>query len=781
MRRAAEKEHALAERLKREGNSDDIGVSAFDAESRLRELKRDRRTAENKSSSYSTKGMFKAAYSTDLLFLVDTTGSMQPYIDEAKKQVLSIADEIKREFLNDAEVRIAVVAYKDHADTPNVQFLDFTPEVDMVRTFIAGLYADGGGDTPEDVLGGLQQAINASWKQQTRCIVHIADSPPHGRTLHDLPDPDDDYPQPGSEPHHLTFSSLLTNMIALSINYTLLRITNLTDRMAFEFFREYLASSAAGMVHVSNRYYSEAYYQGRTARSRFPSPSRASSLYSTKGSLNFEELELGTSYSALRGLVVRTVSSSASRTAVRLSATPSRRTFGTSKLGKGLSAIKEDEKDTPDSVDVRLDTSRPHWDRRDWLDETLMVEGFSPDVGVHSATTLDEMMMSDDNFKMSVTVFTIRKRSTPFAQGAFRVAFYARTRNSTTRYVVKSFKRKGKKLAHLTEEMRCQALCKAFALEFNAFSGEVPSIDFLVTTCLEDKAKTATTSGHNCLSLEPFIEGTYVKYNGNRGYVNSDIPNDPFNQAAQAFSHFTFERSKGQLLVSDLQGSGSVFTDPIIHTLDHKRFMLSDGNLGEDGFKFFFATHVCNDICRRLQLKSTKYMFASRKFEFRQVWPAVNNTTCCANVLCGHILRLFDARRSDKYPGHYWCPNCWPQLEIFTTKMLCVAPGLHHEFEVSTFFYESQGQRRPRKCPEHRGEGDSVARVATMTTSAWERSKTAMSERLHSSPLSPEGSLPRSSVPTEGLRSMAAAKTRKKTMLRRSLSNLKSMMSSSKD
>src|SRR5437667_3680730 len=103
------------------------------------------------------------------------------------------------------------------------------------------------------------------------------------------------------------------------------------------------------------------------------------------------------------------------------------------------------------------------------------------------------------------------------------------------------------------------------------------------------------------MSLELFIEGAYVKYNNNCGYVNEDN-DDRFNQAAQAFSHFTFERSRGRFLVCDLQGVGHVLTDPAIHTLDPRRFKLADTNLNKEGFKFFFSRHVCNSICRELRL-----------------------------------------------------------------------------------------------------------------------------------------------------------------------------------
>jgi hypothetical protein len=351
------------------------------------------------------------------------------------------------------------------------------------------------------------------------------------------------------------------------------------------------------------------------------------------------------------------------------------------------------------------------------------VEGFSPDAVVHGASTLNDMIANDKNIMMSFTELTIHKRLRPFAQGGLRVAFFARTAASTNRFVVKSFKRSGKRLAHLAEDMRCQALCKAFALEFNALSGEDHSIDFIVSTCLKGKSGMAT--GDECLSLEPFIEGTYVKYNNNWGYVNEDNPDDRFNQAAQAFSHFTFERSRGCLLVSDLQGVGHVLTDPAIHALDPERFKLTDTNLGPEGFKFFFATHACNHICRKLQLKSSASMIISGMYEFRKNWPSMDNTVCCSNKLCGMIVRLASAKKSDKFPGHHWCDACWPQLSSSMVKWTCVAPGPYHEFDVSEFFYMSQGRRTPRKCPEHREKDVALSRISVVGDDHWNKLKSA--------------------------------------------------------
>ncbi|KAJ7486421.1 hypothetical protein B0H11DRAFT_1805854, partial [Mycena galericulata] len=709
MRRLAAEEHAIAEWLKSEGGA--LELSSTEARLRALQLHREVLAPSAKlMRRRSSVGLFKATYSTDLLFLIDTTGSMGGSIDAAKEQVKSIVNDIKLAFLNEADVHIAVVGYKDHADSPNIQFLDFTESAERVRSFLTQLTAIGGDDTPEDVLGGLQQALNATWKHQTQCIIHIADAPPHGRTLNDMADTSDDsYPNPGSEPHGLTHEPLLKWMVGLHINYALLRINGSTDRMAFTFLKAYATASPDCKLHQSNSYYSEANAMTAVRGGEF-------TKCNAKAGLFFEELELGTSYSALRHLVVKSVTISASRTAVRATMSMARTRAGTDrKLDTQFAAIEEDDVD-----DVPLEADTPGW-----LNETLMVEGFSLDVVVHGPSTLNDMMAHDDNIKMSITELTIHKRSRPFAQGTLRVASYARTAASTNLFVVKSSKLAGKKLAHLAEDMRSQALCKAFALEFNALSGEAHSIDFIVTTCLKGKAGTIS-GADECMSLEPFIDGTYVKYNNNCGYVNEYIPDDRFNQAAQAFSHFTFERSRGRFLVSDLHGVGHVLTDPVIHTSDPKRFRLSDTNLGQEGFKFFFATHKCNGICTKLGLKSGAAMLMSGSYSFRESWPSMDVTVCCSNKLCSKIVRLASIKKSDKFPGYSWCDGCWPQLRATTVKWICVWPGPHHEFKVSKFFYESQGRSTPRKCSAHRDSEDTaVSRKAVVGGNFWARLRSA--------------------------------------------------------
>ncbi|KND91556.1 Alpha-protein kinase 1 [Tolypocladium ophioglossoides CBS 100239] len=688
-------------------------ISAADAKSRLSELKSEVARANAALPPRGKSDLFKESCSTDLLFLIDTTYSMSSYIEAAKDQVRSIVKEIKDAFLNESNVRIAVVGYKDHDDDPNIEFLDFTTSVTEVHIFLSTLSASGGGDIPEDVLGGIRKAINASWKQQTRCLVHIADAPPHGHTLHDYKEEDDSYYQTASEPHGLTHENLLERLVELKVNYALLRINSSTDRMALKFSKVYSTASAGAdaKLHDKNAYHT------MIADSLILAKSRAKKT-ATGTSPLFEEMQLGTTYNALRHLVVSTITASVSRTANRLSLAFSRskgstgrapgpRGFKSSGLAAGLAAIVEDRTVTASSprTDVPLETAPPCWNTPEWLDQTLAVEGFCLDLSVHDADTLNAMMDNDENIKLGLVKLNIAARSKPFAEGSVRVAAYARPASTTSKFVLKSFKDPEESLANLVEDMRMQALCKAFALEFNGLVKFSQPIDFITTLCLEDKSHASKGN----LSLEPFIEGEYVKYNSNGPYVLDDDDN-PFNEIAQAFSHFTFERSWGHFLVTDLQGVGNSFTDPAIQTLDPERFKLGPTNLNEEGFKFFFAMHTCKENCRKLGLLSNKEMIMSRNFSFRKTWPAMDPTVCCSNKLCRKIIRLATANKSPAYPSCNWCDGCFPQLKATRTEVTCAAPGSKHKFEVSMFYCESQGEECPSVCEEHR-EDTTVATV----------------------------------------------------------------------
>jgi uncharacterized protein YegL len=118
----------------------------------------------------------------DVVFLIDTTGSMSGEIREAKERVKQLAEAL-REIRQGERVRIGVVAYRDRGDAFITRVSDLSEDVEVSYRFLASLRAEGGGDSPEDVLSGIASAIHEiSWSPDLEAehqVFLIGDAPPH--------------------------------------------------------------------------------------------------------------------------------------------------------------------------------------------------------------------------------------------------------------------------------------------------------------------------------------------------------------------------------------------------------------------------------------------------------------------------------------------------------------------------------------------------------------------------------------------------------------------------
>lgn len=114
----------------------------------------------------------------DIVFVLDTTGSMSEEIDALKGTIAEVADSLRR---NNARPRLGLVEYKDITDGYVTRLHQMTTDVDAFTERVASLYADGGGDTPEHVNAGLKVAVDKiHWNPDSvaRLAFLIGDAPP---------------------------------------------------------------------------------------------------------------------------------------------------------------------------------------------------------------------------------------------------------------------------------------------------------------------------------------------------------------------------------------------------------------------------------------------------------------------------------------------------------------------------------------------------------------------------------------------------------------------------
>ncbi|XP_075454422.1 transient receptor potential cation channel subfamily M member 6 isoform X3 [Ascaphus truei] len=114
-------------------------------------------------------------------------------------------------------------------------------------------------------------------------------------------------------------------------------------------------------------------------------------------------------------------------------------------------------------------------------------------------------------------------------------------------------------------------------------------------------------SANQWLTIEKYMTGEFRKYNNNNG--DEITPTSLLEETLLSFSHWSYEYSRGELLVLDLQGVGENLTDPsVIKPEDkHTRGMVfGPANLGEDALTNFVSKHRCNSCCRKFKLPDLK-------------------------------------------------------------------------------------------------------------------------------------------------------------------------------
>ncbi|WP_171074836.1 vWA domain-containing protein [Nonomuraea basaltis] len=115
-----------------------------------------------------------------VLFLIDTTGSMGDEIGRLTASVDSVASRIAK-LPAEPELKLGMTLYRDKGDEYVTRTTDFTADVETFREQLAEVRAEGGGDTPEDLNAALAEALaKPAWHEDAvKLVFLIADAPPH--------------------------------------------------------------------------------------------------------------------------------------------------------------------------------------------------------------------------------------------------------------------------------------------------------------------------------------------------------------------------------------------------------------------------------------------------------------------------------------------------------------------------------------------------------------------------------------------------------------------------
>ena len=121
--------------------------------------------------------------SMEMVFVLDTTGSMGGLLTGAKERIWGIINEVMQTS-KVSSVKVGLVAYRDRDDQYVTQVLPLTEDLDKVYSTLMNYEADGGGDEPENVRRALADGVSkAGWSQPSsgnaQILFLVGDAPPH--------------------------------------------------------------------------------------------------------------------------------------------------------------------------------------------------------------------------------------------------------------------------------------------------------------------------------------------------------------------------------------------------------------------------------------------------------------------------------------------------------------------------------------------------------------------------------------------------------------------------
>ena len=171
----------------------------------------------------------QATTSLDLLFILDVTGSMQPYLDEIKKNLINIITGIEEQCPG-IDVNLGFIGYRDFGE--KYTDIEFNKNHTLIKEIINKLKTSGGKYyyPDEDVAFALDLALNKGWKSNAKLAVFIADAPGHGLKYggHEVED---------MFPKRREIDEMISEFVERGISLFCLKITNKTDIM-FKVFED---------------------------------------------------------------------------------------------------------------------------------------------------------------------------------------------------------------------------------------------------------------------------------------------------------------------------------------------------------------------------------------------------------------------------------------------------------------------------------------------------------------------------------------------------------------
>ena len=638
----------------------------------------------------------------DIMFIMDLTGSMSIWLNEAKANITNIIKEIT-ENNPGSKIRASFIGYKDYEskdETREYFVKEFTENIKEINDYIQNLNCSGGGDLPEDVVGALKQALEMKWESEAKYAILVCDAPCHGKSYHDLRY--DTFEE--GDPDGTTLEYVMEKFKSKNINFYCLEIDSSTDKMfnimqkiyckekfqkvklsdsgQFSFFVAFSAS----MV-LNNEKYRKNKIQNIIEQYRKESIEEILKKYmnnniainninnNTEKDLieQIENLNIGEEDKKLLDFVNRMNDLNINNNS-------------NDKINNMNNIINDNNKDNFIEINIVPEIIKNFKNKNinyiiksitynknsnivnDWTNPALQEFEFETHIKLKNIKINNE---NKNYYKISFYDNKLKKDKT----GQIPLNINKDLYNNISKYI--------KQLYY--DEIICQQIADYFNILLKEKDYDKKFVKFTrhiiyeLNTNIKNQETKDLMTDEFCKNFK-YILSEYTVCSSELELLDK--------RDLECFTHFSYQITGGQLIITDLEYNN-------FQCNNFKIFKKSEG--GYKKIFEFFASHICNSTCKSLELihprKKINYIlndvFYNEKY--------LTNVSLCEN--CGIPIDLFEKNEKAEYTI---CGNCeWNELEN-TYEIKC--KKCSKLFSYSEFHHQSILQTYPKYCKKCRND-----------------------------------------------------------------------------
>ena len=646
------------------------------------------------------KNIFKDT-NLDLMIIMDLTGSMYIWLNEVKENIKNVIEEITQNNPG-SKIRISFIGYRDFESENEVRKYDskeFTENISEFYEYINTLDCSGGGDLPEDIIGALKLSLNMKWESEAKYALLICDAPCHGKQYHNIfydkfenGDPDGTSLESVIEQFKLkeiTFycleidestNKMFNIMKNVYNNDEKFHVENLNDSFQLSFFVAFSAS-----MILNNEKYKKHQIKNIIEKYRKDSIELIVKKYIKNDNMIYNEenmendligkienLQLEGEDKKLLDFVNRMNNLNLNTNSNKTKINNNNITNNINNINDDLISIK-----LTNSIFTNLESKTINLTIRsltynndpnslsDWSNPSIQELEFDTNINFIPNNFYENIENKEYNLK--ITDNKLKKEINCIIPFTIKQEFY----NDSHKYI--------KELSYN------EIICRQIADYFNILSKEkiqnYQNINFKRHIIYELNPIQKNIDTINILP-EEFCINLKFMISENFNFMNNNKPLEK--NILECFSHFSYQISGGQLLISDLEYGNGYITKFKVYKIKNGEYK---------NIMKFFVSHICNNYCKKLELihprkknnEGIKDEFYSQRY--------LTNTKLCE--CCKIPLNYYEFIEHD---NKIYCSFCYKFVLEANFKDVC--KKCSKNFFYSTYEYNTKLENYPNYCPK---------------------------------------------------------------------------------